>query len=247
MNIIYIESTPSTNSYLKELANREEIKEGTFVVTREQTAGRGQAGNSWESEPDMNLTFSLLLYPTFLSIKDYFLLSKAVSLGVKDSLDEYVSNILIKWPNDIYFEDRKMAGILIENEIQGTKIVRSIIGIGININQEVFSDRVPNPTSLRQVTGQEFNLNSLMESFSENILSRYRSLQDKDKDNIEIDDNYYKALYRRDIYADYKDKNGIFNAKIEAVDNSGFLHLTTDSGEKRQYTFKEVSFCKEHD
>jgi len=145
MNIITVESVASTNSYLKELAHSRTLDEGTVIVTRNQTAGKGQQGNAWESEAGKNITCSILLYPSFLPVQHFFLLSEVISLGVKETLDAYTDGITIKWPNDIYYCERKIAGILIENEITGSNISMSVAGIGVNVNQEQFLSDAPNP------------------------------------------------------------------------------------------------------
>jgi BirA family biotin operon repressor/biotin-[acetyl-CoA-carboxylase] ligase len=239
MNIIKIDSCLSTNSFLKNLSERQELEEGTMLIAGEQTAGRGQAGNQWESEAGKNLTFSLIFYPVFLPVRNNFLLSEAIALGVKDVLDSYVSDIFIKWSNDIYYRDKKIAGILIENAITGKILSQSIAGIGINLNQEQFLSGAPNPISLKQITGQEANLDSLSEQLSVSIFNRYKQLRQGETEAIAGD--YYSALYRKDGFYPYKDRKGLFRAKIESVGEDGFLRLIDEQGEKRSYAFKEVS------
>src|SRR5215470_8992785 len=160
MNIIEIKITASTNLFLKELLNKHPLKEWTIIVAETQTAGRGQMGNYWESEPSKNITCSILIYPHFLSIKQQFLLSEIVAIGLKETLAKYVKqDITIKWPNDLYFEKRKLAGILIENELINQKFSCSIVGIGLNVNQQIFKSDAPNPVSLKQITGMETDIN----------------------------------------------------------------------------------------
>jgi BirA family biotin operon repressor/biotin-[acetyl-CoA-carboxylase] ligase len=242
MNIIRIDSTASTNFFLKEWAKEQVLEEGTVVFANTQTAGRGQTGTFWEAEPGKNITCSLLLYPVFLPVKQHFLLSETVALGVKEILDDYLKNVSIKWPNDIYFEDRKIAGILIENELSGTEFSQSVIGIGLNVNQEIFTSPAPNPVSLKQITGVDFDLERLTEKIIRRILYWYDQL--KTGRTGLLSQTYRHFLYRRDDFYPYEDKNGRFRAQIQSVDESGFLHLTTDEGEERRYAFKEVSFIK---
>jgi BirA family biotin operon repressor/biotin-[acetyl-CoA-carboxylase] ligase len=240
MNIIKIKSTNSTNLLLKELAKKQVLESGTVLITDNQTAGRGLAGNFWESEPEKNITCSLLLHPTFLPIKQNFFLSKIIALGVKDLLDNYVQNVTIKWSNDIYVESRKIAGILIENEFQGTQFIQSIAGIGLNVNQEVFLSKTPNPISLKQILKKDLDLNVILESMIQRIMYWYDILQ---KGNLDlITKTYDNALYRKSGFHLYEDKNGQFSAQIESVGEDGILHLKTDTGEKRHYAFKEVSY-----
>jgi BirA family biotin operon repressor/biotin-[acetyl-CoA-carboxylase] ligase len=240
MNIIKIEACCSTNSFLKELSVKQLLEEHTLLSAREQTNGRGQIGTQWESESGKNLTFSILLYPRFLSIKNNFLLSETIALAVKDVLETYSRDISIKWPNDIYFQDKKVAGILIENEITGQILLQSIAGIGININQEIFRSNAPNPISLKQISGKNTDLEILLEELSVSIEKRYEELRKGETRSIVQD--YREALYRKDGFYFYKDKESVFSARIESVGNDGLLHLVGKDGEKRRYAFKEVSF-----
>ncbi|MDR0680828.1 MAG: biotin--[acetyl-CoA-carboxylase] ligase [Dysgonamonadaceae bacterium] len=242
MNIIKIESTASTNLLLKEWSKERFLEEGTVLFTNNQTAGRGQAGTSWEAESGKNITCSLLLYPVFLSVKQHFFLSEIAALGVKEILDDYVNNVTVKWPNDIYFEDRKLVGILIENELSGRGFSQSVIGIGLNVNQEIFTSNAPNPVSLKQITGMDFDLDILVEKITRRILYWYDQLKEG-RSNL-ISQTYQDFLYRKNGFHRYEDKNGPFNAKIQFVADNGFLHLTTDKGEDRSYAFKEISFVK---
>jgi len=194
VNIIPIETVDSTNSYLKELARSQSLEEGTVVAARNQTAGKGQRGNAWESEAGKNITCSILLYPSFLPVQQYFLLSEAVSLGVKKTLDAYTAGITVKWPNDIYHNERKIAGILIENELTGNQLSSSVAGIGVNINQERFLSDAPNPVSLKQITGREQDTDMIMKELIENILSLYEQLKSGDEETIIR--MYHEALYR---------------------------------------------------
>ena len=147
--LIVLPETGSTNNYLSQLCNEQEaaVKEFTTVIAERQTAGKGQRGNSWESEDYRNLTFSFVLYPTFVEVRRQFLLSQFISLSIKEELDEWTEDISIKWPNDIYWHEKKICGILIENDLAGHHIGRCIAGIGVNINQEVFRSDAPNPVS----------------------------------------------------------------------------------------------------
>ena len=240
MNIIRVESVASTNSYLKELAHKQVLEEGTVIVTGNQTAGRGQRGNAWESEAGKNITCSILLYPSFLPVQRYFLLSEAISLGVKETLDAYTGGITIKWSNDIYYDERKIAGILIENELTGKEYNLSIAGIGVNINQERFLSDAPNPVSLKQITGRELDTESFLKELVQNVLYRYERLKDGDTETLVR--MYHDALYRKTGLHRYEDNGGIFYARVDRVSDDGFLHLVTDANEKRSYAFKDVRF-----
>jgi BirA family biotin operon repressor/biotin-[acetyl-CoA-carboxylase] ligase len=238
--IIKIKEADSTNHWLKAESEKQILGEGTVVVAGFQTAGKGQRGNRWESEAGKNITCSMILYPEFLPAKQHFLLSEAVALGLKDAIEQYFQPVEIKWPNDIYFQDRKIAGILIENELTGQTIGKSIVGIGLNVNQEQFSDAAPNAVSMKQIFEEEINIDMLLEKMINAILLRYNALK---AGNIEsLVSAYHNSLYRKSGYYLFSDKNSQFSAKIERVADDGFLHLITDAGEKRDYAFKEVRF-----
>jgi BirA family biotin operon repressor/biotin-[acetyl-CoA-carboxylase] ligase len=240
MKIIEVAHTPSTNIYLKTLSEEQVLPEATIVVTGNQTAGRGQRGNSWESESGKNLTFSMLLYPDFLPLKQNFLLSEVIALGIKETLDAYSQAITIKWPNDIYCNEKKICGILIENELMENRFSKSVVGIGLNVNQEIFSSNAPNPISLKQIIEKETELKPLLETMVCKILLRYEELKAGNTESIIT--AYHNSLYRRSGFHTYKDANGTFQARTERVTDDGTLSLITNSGEKRSYTFKEVIF-----
>lgn len=237
---IRLRETASTNSYLREAAERELLPEESLVVAEFQTAGRGQAGNSWESEGGRNLVFSLVLYPHFLLANRQFLISQITALSVKETLEEYVDGVTVKWPNDIYRHDGKICGMLIENDLSGKELHRSVIGIGININQRVFLSDAPNPVSLAQITGREYDRDEILKKFRQRLHQRYTDLIQGHEADIQRD--YMKALYRRDGFYSYSDEKGWFEARIKDVEPTGHLLLELRNGELRRYAFKEVSF-----
>lgn len=198
-------------------------------------------GNGWNAEKGKNLLFSLLIYPDNVLANEQFIISRIASLAVKNTLDQFTDDIRIKWPNDIYWKDKKIAGMLIENDIRGRNIVNSVIGIGININQEVFPDELPNPVSLKQITGSEQDRDYILDIFTREFFLLYREFQDGDIRAIE--DEYMLDLYRINDYYWFEDNDGRFKAKIKEVQPSGHLVLETlEGGEKRVYAFKEVAF-----
>ncbi len=234
-----LESVDSTNAYLKEWLTKEDLEENTVVVAHHQTAGRGQTGASWESEPGKNLTFSLLLYPSFLPFNQHFLILQAVSLGIKDVLAHYVHDISIKWPNDLYWENKKMGGILIENAIEGSIFQSSVIGVGLNVNQDVFYSDAPNPVSLKQITGQEIILEELLNQLWDNILLYYNQIREEIQRPV-IAQAYKQSLYRKEGYYPYNDAAGDFLARIADVEENGQLVLEDIHQQIRRYSFKEV-------
>ncbi len=239
-NIIWHDELTSTNAVLKEQIRNEAVQEFDVICTKHQVAGKGQGSNQWESQKDMNLTFSLLLQPTFIEIQSQFIISKAISLAIIKVLNRYQEGFEIKWPNDIYFNDHKIAGILIENTLINNTIGTAIIGIGININQEVFVSDAPNPISLKQITKQDYSLPTLLNEILQSIAIYYEQL--KSNAHSQIDKDYFQSLYRTDAYYPYRDSEGEFRATIHDINEYGHLVLQLKSKETRSYAFKEVEF-----
>ena len=238
--LIHIPETDSTNNYLSKLSDKETVPEFTVVQSDFQTAGKGQRGNSWETEKGKNLLFSVILYPTFLEARQQFILSQLVSLSIKEELDQWTEDISIKWPNDIYWKDKKICGILIENDLTGTHIARSILGIGININQKTFISDAPNPISLKQITGQEYDTASILKAVMQRIKSYYSLL--KQGDITPIIQRYQNALFRKNGIHSYCDAEGEFKAEIIGVEPDGHFLLQDENGKIRRYVFKEVQY-----
>ena len=218
--------------------NREKsLPEGLVLYTDFQSAGKGQSGNAWESSKGMNLLFSVMLHPDRLPMDELFLVSQLVSIAIKKALDEYTSNITVKWPNDIYWNDKKLAGILIENSLQGNKIMSVVIGIGLNVNQKMFLSNAPNPVSLIQITGKRQNRKQLLQQIIQNIMELYYEM-DKGK----IRKIYVESLYRKSGFYSYEANNETFQAKTLEVQPDGMLVLETEKGELKSFYFKEVQF-----
>lgn len=239
--IIHIVETESTNSSLKELVTQEKLEEGTILVTNFQSAGRGQRGNTWESAKGKNLTFSMVLYPTSIAVHEQFILSQVVSLGIKKALDKYTEGITIKWPNDIYWNEKKICGILIENALSENGFLHSIAGIGLNINQKKFESDAPNPISLSQITNQEYSLNIILEEVRDYILAFYKEA-DLLGNYKTIQYFYAKSLFRKEGFHRYSDGEQEFEAKIVEVQPDGHLILETEDSEIRKFAFKEVKY-----
>lgn len=237
--IIHIQETVSTNKYLREIMRQSALEEGSVVYADFQTSGRGQMGNSWESEAGLNLTFSVVIYPDCIPANQQFLISQIAALSVKETLDRYVDGITVKWPNDIYWKDKKICGMLIENDLNGKEIYCSILGIGINLNQEVFRSDAPNPVSLTQITGKKYNIEQELHAFLRLFYNYYLSLLKGEVNNIR--QRYKEALYHNNGYHKYKDEEGIFSARIYDIEPTGHLLLQLPEGNIKRYAFKEVS------
>lgn len=235
-----VSETLSTNELLKSIADREALPEGYTVVAVAQTAGRGQIGASWESQPGQNLTFSLLLRPDFLKAEKMFMISKVVSLAITDYLESTGGIFKIKWPNDIYHFDSKICGTLIENQLMGNQIVYSIVGIGLNVNQETFISDAPNPVSMFNIFDKKFDLTAELPKLLHQIDLWYQMLADGWEDKI--NETYLKRLYRKGETYDFVTPTGErFSGEIENVESNGLLTIDSD-GQKRKFWFKEVSF-----
>lgn len=238
--IIKIETLDSTNLYLQRALKDQEIEEGTLVIANEQTQGRGQRDNRWESKKGANLTFSFVLFPENLHASDQFILSKLVSLALCDFLKQYLQNVKIKWPNDIYTVRKKIAGVLIENVISGSYISSSVIGIGININQESFGPGLPSATSLLIETGTNYPLDNILEQVTECLNKHFDEYETGNISKIHHD--YLNALYQYMELSQYQANDMIFTAKITGIDDDGRLCLLTEKNEPLKFAFKEISF-----
>ena len=232
--IVHIDETDSTNSWLRKRLAADERSDANLVVWAEyQTAGRGCGTNRWESERGENLTFSMLIHPKELPAMQQFHISMAISLAICEAIGQYIGDVSIKWPNDIYWRNGKIGVILIENTLKGSIIMDSIIGVGLNVNQRVFKSDAPNPVSMWQICEHETDREALLKE----ILEAFERILDS-----KIREQYLSKLYRRKGYHPYADKEGAFMAEIVTVEDDGHLVLHDDNGKERRYAFKEVQF-----
>ncbi|CAN5256649.1 biotin--[acetyl-CoA-carboxylase] ligase [soil metagenome] len=238
--IIRLEEVDSTNNFSAALIRDTTIPEGTVVITEKQTSGRGQRGNTWYSEPGKNITCSIILKPVFLNIQNQFDLTRVIALGISDFLKGIFpeSEIYIKWPNDIIVNDRKIAGILIENSISSGKISSSVVGIGINVNQENFEEGASSAISIYQLSGKKFELTSLLKPLFRNIEARYLQLRASNLEKLRSD--YDNLLFRKGVLSRYTDFDSVFDAVLEEVTVEGLLCLRRQNGQMSQYNFKEI-------
>ena len=226
--IVHIDETDSTNRWIKENGSGDMV-----VVADYQTAGRGCRTNKWESERGKNLLFSILIHPVEVPVMRQFHISMAISMAIFDALEQYIGDVSIKWPNDIYWRNGKLGGILIENRLQGGCIKDCIIGIGLNVNQEQFFSDAPNPVSLKQIHAEDTDREQLLRD----ILARFEQYMTQD-----VKARYLAHLYRRKGFHPYTDKQGAFMAELVDVEADGHLLLRDDNGTQRRYAFKEVTF-----
>lgn len=231
-----LDVTTSTNDDARRMA-AEGAPHGAAVFAREQTAGRGQRGNTWESEAGSNATFSVVLRPSTVTANRQFGISQVVALAVVDTLAEYGIEACVKWPNDVYVGDLKICGILITHSLSGSDIVYTIAGIGINVNQRSFLSDAPNPVSMWQLTGIEYDPVEIARRVTRRIADDVAALPAGDHD-----ERYRTHLWRGEGYWPYRDAatGECFDARITAISPTGILTLTPRTGTPRHYAFKEV-------
>ena len=232
----YLPSCHSTNEIAANML-MQGLDEGSVIITDNQTSGKGQRGNLWESDPYLNLTFSLILKPTFLALQNQFQLTQVISISLASVIQSLISkSVKIKWPNDIYVGDQKIAGILIQNNVKGKELEHSIIGLGINVNQVDFL--TPRAVSLKAISDKTFDLNNLLSDLIFSISENYHVLQKEG--HLEIKKEYHKILYGLDEIRDFEDK-ALFTGKIIGTDPIGRLLIETSTGVKC-YQNQEVKF-----
>ena len=217
---------------------------GFCVAAHTQTSGRGQRGNSWEAAPGVNLTFSMCLRPRTITPARQYELSMLVSTAVCDYLRQFVpepDQLLLKWPNDIYYQDLKMGGILIEQTLSGHKIERSVAGIGINVNQTEFVSNAPNPVSLKQLTGLSYDLEEMMQQLADAIVERFDAYE-ASPDQMTLLVDYRTRLWRAAGFHPYRERTSgrRFMGAITAIDPSGPVTITEPDGHAHTFAFKEV-------
>ncbi|MCF6171076.1 MAG: biotin--[acetyl-CoA-carboxylase] ligase [Bacteroidales bacterium] len=242
-NVLRIKSTGSTNRWMQDFVSREKAEEGFVIWAEEQSAGRGHGHNTWESELGKNLTFSLLLKPAFLPPSQQFLLTQIVSLAMADVLGNILpkEKVTIKWPNDIYIGEQKAAGILVQNFIKGQSIDFSIVGIGLNVNQQHFFSDAPNPVSLVHFTGKPLDREKLLDSLLKQIGKHYGQAASPLL-RKEVEKKYLSHLFRYRETSVFKVKGEAFKASISGIGKFGQLMLRHENGEEGLYDFKEVGF-----
>ena len=243
LKIFHFDEINSTNVYLYDkMAENEDVSD-MVVVASHQTAGRGMDKNRWESEAGKNLLFSIALNVNFLEAENQFKISQAVSVAIVETLSQFIDNhkLFIKWPNDIYFGDKKLAGMLIQNTIDGRMMGTTIIGIGLNVNQIEFSKDIPNPISMKQISGKDFEIENLLNLLITNIKTKVENLRFEDN-QIEINNKYISKSYRFGIWSDYFYQNQVKQLKINGFDKYGRLLLHDKEGAGIVCDVKELQF-----
>ncbi|MAC86073.1 MAG: biotin--[acetyl-CoA-carboxylase] ligase [Flavobacteriales bacterium] len=230
---------PSTNTWLMESLVAHKLPEGTLVLADHQTKGKGQFGAIWSSEPFSSLTFSILLKPIFLPISNTYDISICIALAIHDCLNELRPGFKIKWPNDIYFENKKVAGILIENQIHKSSCEHSVVGIGLNVNQTEFF-KLPKATSLKQIIGVNFPVQNLLDRLCETIEARYLQLRANMYPSLLK--SYLEHMYWFNEIHTFQTDALQFNASIIGVLRNGRLLLKFSDGSTRDFEIKDLQF-----
>jgi len=238
MNIIKLNAINSTNDYLKQLTATRHVEHFTIVVAENQTQGRGQMGSAWNAEPGKNLTFSVLVKDLLLQINEIFSLNVAVAISIAQVLETLnTPQLSIKWPNDILAGNKKVGGILIENSIKNNGEIYSIIGIGLNVNQQNF-DGLPKASSLAVATGRDFDKEAVMLAIAEQINRNLMVLMHKDAKTLWH--NYHQKLYKKGLPMPFEQNGKAFMGIIQGVNHNGSLQVLLADDSIAEYNIKEV-------
>jgi len=242
MKIVKLNAIDSTNSYLKNLIEKNSIENWTVIVTEHQTKGKGQFDNKWISDKGKNLTFSILVKFNNLKVRQQFYLNYAISVALFNVLKYYIpEKLTVKWPNDILSANNKVCGILIENSINNTKVKHAIIGIGLNTNQTKFPSDILNVTSLKTILNKTINKEELLDKILLEI--QYQLLLVEQQKFQEIKKAYEKILYKKGIPSMFiDDKKKAFLGKILGVTNEGELQVELEDESIREFALKEIKF-----
>lgn len=236
----HLESTDSTLLRLHEPPYSGRTEPFVLLTAGYQTAGRGQRGAGWEAEPDKNLLFSFRFCPGGIRAAAQFALSEALALAVADALAERADGFRVKWPNDVYWHDRKICGMLLEHDLRGGRIKTTYTGVGINVNQASFRSDAPNPVSLRQILGRDTDRREILESVLRLFMVNLETLEHGEAASLHL--RYCRSLYRREGFHPFRDAGGEFEARIADVSPQGILTLCRADGTAHAYAFKEVAF-----
>lgn len=239
MNIIKLNAIDSTNSYLKQLAKQTQLPDETVVITQKQLSGRGQIGNVWLSREGQSLTISIFKEFKGLLVERQFIISMAVSLGIFEALNCLnIPNISIKWPNDILSAKNKIGGILIENVLEGSYVKNSVIGIGLNVNENSFPN-LPKASSLKLETGKTFDLEEVLQKTTNSIFKKLRNISEKEF--LEIKHIYESKLFQKETISVFETPEGFrFNGIIKGVSEIGELLVETENTASQKFQMKEV-------
>ncbi|MDP4280517.1 MAG: biotin--[acetyl-CoA-carboxylase] ligase [Bacteroidota bacterium] len=245
--IIRLDKVDSTNLYAERWLREhqedcEMMEEDIVIISREQTAGKGQGENHWESEAGKNLTFSIILHPGFLDPSLQFQLNKAIALGVSDFVRQQLKPVrcFLKWPNDIYVNQLKLGGILIQHQVNGKILENSIVGIGLNINQSVFLPEIPEPASFSNISGKQFDTGELLPLVLKNLDFRYNQLKSGKIDKLDKD--YHARLLGFGKWNRYRVGDDWIEGLMAGVDEYGQLIIRDTDGKEHFFSHGVLKF-----
>ena len=239
IKISHYKEVASTNQTLKSLLQNNSPNEITAIMADYQTMGRGQGRNSWLSEPGMNMLMSVFI-PLHMDVHDHFFITVLVSMAIHRFLQRRGIAAYVKWPNDIYADDKKLGGLLIENSIMGRQIKHSIIGIGLNVNQTVFDKSLPNPVSMKQLTKIDYKMDEIADQILQVLSAEFEDYHKNNKYQLLAE--YNQWLFKKDMPAMFRDADGIFTGKIARVREEGMLEILLPTGEVRKYLHGDVEY-----
>lgn len=240
-NAIFLEQVPSTNTFAMDLIAKTNPPEGTCIFTAFQSDGRGQIGRYWYSSNEKNVLTSYIFYPKWLKATDQFVLNIISGLAVRDVVANFCPDVKIKWPNDIYVNNKKIAGILVQNILKGTDIKATVIGIGLNVNEADFPNEIPNPISLKKITKIDHDLSEIRHILSTKLEIYYLKLKAGRVDWLR--ETYLSHLYKINKPCKFIDlDNQEFTGKICGIDDHGKLMIESLNGNIDAYGFREIKF-----
>lgn len=237
--IIRYAQLPSTNDFM--MKNKNLFSSGMVINTWFQSKGHGMGTNRWESDYAKNLLLSMFYKPRGLKAEKQFVLNMAVSLSIKKLLeDEGMANIQIKWPNDVLANKKKIAGILISNILQGEHIQNSIIGVGLNVNQTIFSKNIPQPVSMKMLSGKDYDLKILLNNFHQVLLNHMAEIDQRN--DAWLKEAYLSALYQKGSWHSYQAGRQMFQGMITGISPYGHLEVKNKEDKTSAFDFKEIKF-----
>lgn len=236
----HLSETNSTMSELRKASYLNSQHAFELLTADFQTAGHGQKGTTWEADKGANLLFGFVFHPSFLPASQQFFLSEVLALAVRSALAVYTDDVVVKWPNDVYWREKKICGMLLEHTLSGNTIATTLTGVGININQQRFQGDAPNPVSLRQIVGHEVDREAVLSDVIKEFAWRYDLI--REGKTADVHKEYSQYLYRSEGFHAFKDDEGVFQARIVNISSMGMLTLQKEDGTQRSYAFKEVSF-----
>lgn len=236
----HLSETNSTMSELRKSCYLNSQHAFELLTADFQTAGHGQKGTTWEADKGANLLFGFVFHPSFLPASQQFYLSEALALAVRSALAVYTDDVKVKWPNDVYWYEKKICGMLLEHTLSGNTIATTLTGVGINVNQQCFHGDAPNPVSLCQIVGHEVDRGTVLSDVIRAFVWRYDLI--REGKTAEVHKEYGQYLYRSEGFHTFKDGEGVFQARIVSISPMGMLTLQKENGTQRSYAFKEVAF-----